>query len=300
MSMKHSNADITPVEWILIFIGFLLLAVPGSLGTLYIFEGNIITTGVVVLIGIFLFFLLVQIARSGKNRTKNRGITAIEVGSIAIYLLLAYFSFQAIFHFTNVEYATKYNLEKLGNGMIEEIRSLPDKAMELKGEELVKMADRMQEKNSPNNEIESAKQAIETKVDRAINTLKSGDQSLLQRAEFVINNWDRINLHSTYKELNDRLKENVSTLKEIFASPNNPDWQGTFNYNIENKAEAIIASPAKLQEVYSEKLDYYIPVTVCFIAHVLILIPYIVQRRRGFRLRHTGQELEGGTNLRQN
>ena len=222
--------------------GIIALALCSFLGMLYMRRGDMVLTGIIIILGVLALFGMVYLLWQSKAATRNSGFGAKEGLLLAGVALIGFAAYIPIFHFSNLEFNSKTQIKNLGVQIVNEIRNLPtefDKQAELA---MTRMETELSVENISDENIESRKKTASKTLDIIKQELEKDDTELSKNAS-IISNWNRLKLNQAFYDLDEIYSRHVEELKEGFEKPTVKGWSGEFEYERQYEAGEIISDP---------------------------------------------------------
>lgn len=288
-------------------LGLLIVGGLCFMGCIYIFKDSIISQ-VIALITIIALFFIVYWLSGTKQRQTNKGFTLTEGIGLVAYLGVAWLTLIAISHYINVEFLLKDEIKAIGTAKLKELNDMVVLYEEKVGEvndrlsseidvhisrytttngnyplkdSLADFAINFTRASDLNRIKNSAIEGNYAAATQRLNRTKEETLEFIRKKQSTLDRWDRTHIHDAFQQIDNKLAANLEILREEFkASPNNKKWnENTFDVELSERQDKILSDPATLKKNanYSQAL----PLLTAFIAHLLILLPYLATGRNG-------------------
>jgi len=312
--MKQSN-NFTILVLLSQGIGLLITLIGTFFGSFYWLNGSIIFGALISLVSVFsMYFLVGQFCRAKSERPRS-GYPKKILLMFGIYGLVSIIVSFMVLHFYNVEFLEKNEIISQGvtkinglNQIYDDFESKSKNWTEDMNSEIESLVKEIQQgRNVDDNEtnlmnppfnfnkneildwknstgssltkkININKDVYLARVDKIVSSRLGGDTAYFNRNKNIIENWDRISLISTIKDLDNRIKEDYRFLEDNLAIFTQNEVT-TLDVEIESLTQHLnISEPKNLAQKH--KGISTIMVLIGF--QLLILLPFLLTRGRNF------------------
>jgi hypothetical protein len=141
-------------------------------------------------------------------------------------------------------------------------------------------------RDEANRQISTSRATAEERALIDIDEMEQKAQVVVQRNRNVYGNWNRKALHSAIVETEMEIGNTFAVLKEKFIAPEAYNYwnsYGPFKYPPADKPQQnVITNPLALIKAYQP--SWLIPIVFFVVIHLLILLPYIREKRAGHKI----------------
>ncbi|MFC6269439.1 hypothetical protein [Frigoriflavimonas asaccharolytica] len=287
---------------------FLLVLMLGNMmGLLYITGGNFPVSLLISLFIVICYYFIVQMLKKNKEYMANNSYLVPSSLFFFVFLLFGFVSFILMSHFLNIEMNAKAQIQQEAEQKIEKVSMLgeiyskrsDEDILNYEGELVGKLKSyKASKSNQLRNELSLEPYKIDAQVLAApqfIDVSSLVDSKLQPYrlkieasnkyiAEIIkgsvkykstFENWDRMSLSSSYKNLNKYVEDSYEKVNEkikMLPLNNNPILLSVDNHQLP------LNNPLELNKIYSP--NYLIPALLVLITHLFILIPFFTHKIR--------------------
>lgn len=290
---------------------FLIALLLGNMfGLLYITDGNIAISLIASLIIVVCYYFILQTLKRNKEYLVSKNYLAFPSIFFLVFVLFGLASFLFINHFWTVETNYKEAIRQDADNKIENIQSLvtdydvrtSDDLQTFEGK-LTTLLTQYKLSNSPSirNQLAQEPYLIDEKVlssptyinvadvvnsnlepvRNRLNANKIGYSDVfspdLKNFKSSFDNWNRLTVMKSYKDLNSYYEKAGKFLNQKFAELPFSKQQVAL---IKTKEVAPINDPLAM---FKESKDFWIPLLFVLLTHLFILIPYFTYRVRKYK-----------------
>lgn len=273
--MKQENykfVDLVSGVFLLILFFFNFLAL------LYMFEGNMVFSGLVSFFITTLYYFVVEQMRKNKESLIRQGFKHFSLLFISFFLLLSFVSFILMSHVINVEFNAKQDIQEEAQ---QKLQLVTDFVTQYESRSSTDLADYQSQLS-----LKYTQDIVIGKVN--IYQLRVNNSKLFLKKELtknnekfnkVFQNWQRLNLMKTYTNLNQYLDKSEdivnSKLKELPLNKSPLHIERNFN----SKDQLPLNDVLKLSKFYPPK--YGFTFLVILVVHLGILLSFFLTKTRG-------------------
>jgi hypothetical protein len=304
--MKHRQQASKNFVLLLQAVGLLLTLVSSFLGALYIFNGSLFIAFLLSMIIVVAMFYLVSYFIKEKMNKKLKGYPPMTYYLFIVYGLFSMVVSFFVIHCVNVEFFEKDEIKRIGlnklNGLDVFYKTYDlssQKFCDLKKTNISTLVVSNPDKllGKPYNLLLDDIKAInnldpveqETYINDNImvgayiyfkyEKMKiQADSNYISQSRNVIENWDRINVSSTLKELNSRIIEDHEKLSAILKTKCEPMLYKKLPPQIAYLEESLIDKPLVLASKHLGAATLF----TLLAFQLMILLPYFITRSRQF------------------
>lgn len=277
------------------------------MGLLYITEGNFLISLLVSLFIVVCYYFIVQMLKKNKEYMANNSYMVPQSLFFLVFLVFGAISFVLMSHFLNIEMNAKQQIEQEADQKIQKVNSLAaiyDKRSEedlqnYEGELTGKLKDYKNiRSNQLRNELSiepynideqvlAAPQFIDVPaiVDSKLQPFRikvlAGQKMVSQLANAAgtyrstFDNWDRMSLVNSYKNLNKYVADSYLKVNEKIKEL--PLDKTAIKLQMDQR-QLPLNNPLELNKIYHP--NYLIPALLVLLTHLFILIPFFTHRVR--------------------
>lgn len=290
---------------------FLLVLMLGNMmGLLYITDGNFMISLLISLFIVVCYYFIVQMLKKNKEFMANRCYIAPQSLFFLVFLIFGAVSFVLMSHFLNIEMNAKQQIQQEADQKIQKVNSLAaiydqrsEQALQnYEGELTGKLKDYKNTKsNQLRNELSlepynideqvlAAPQFIDVPaiVDSKLQPYRikvvAGQKMVSQLANAAgtyrstFDNWDRMSLVNSYKNLNKYVADSYLKVNEKIKEL--PLDKTPIKLKMDQR-QLPLNNPLELNRIYQP--NYLIPALLVLLTHVFILIPFFTYKVRVYQ-----------------
>lgn len=316
------NKHLAAIVLIAHAIGLLVLSIFCFMGCLYLLKDHAPYSIALAFLAILIPFILVYWMSEAKEREVNKGFTFSEAIGWLLYLIFVVVTLLPVSHYFNVEHTLKAQLQDKGKvrlAVLEQIISDYEADMRAYNAQLNKeitalISSHEYERNaqvlldtlrnygvqaSSIREIPSGKKrmlahhlAITT---NALGSLKEANKRFSDRQTLILNTWNYPNIHTVFKDIDDRLEATVQRLQVWCCDHSAPKWRAhSFHFALPPRQDDLLSDPERLCHMSGFSLRP--PLIVALPLYLFILLPYLATARMG-RIYPKWRPYDGGIDM---
>jgi hypothetical protein len=273
--MKQENykfVDLVSGVFLLILFFFNFLAL------LYMFEGNMVFSGLLSFFITTLYYFVVEQMRKNKESLIRQGFKHFSLLFISFFLLLSFVSFILMSHVINVEFNAKQDIQEEAQQKLQLVTDFVTLYESRSSTDLADYQSQLSLKYTQDIVIGKVN-IYQTRVNNSKLFLKNELTKNNEKFNKVFQNWQRLNLMKTYTNLNQYLDKSEDIVnKKLKELPLNKS-----PLHIERNFNSINQLPLndvlKLSKFYPPK--YGFTFLVILVVHLGILLSFFLTKTRG-------------------
>lgn len=263
------------------------------LGLLFFTNGNTLLSIVISIIIVVSYHFLINFLVSNKEDMYKYSFMHFSSLFWIAYLMLASLSFVLMFHFINIEYNCKPQIQNEANDKLNLVETFVEKYQTRANEDLLNYRISLNGKHHPRviAEIIKPENHIIQK-----NILDLDKKIKVNNSKFrnVFQNWKWFSLMENYNSLNNYVDTNKNSVNDLLKNlPLNKSPLGNSDITY-NKNQLPLNDVKEMYNKYAKPNDYILPLIVILITHIFLLFPFYNEEIEEY---NKGKEPEGAVIL---